>query len=90
MAEKEVAPMKRNRRSRETLPELCRYTKRTKTKAYHYARVWIDGQWHNCGAWDVENDRATPQARAEYDRLISAWSANGRRLPTTQRAERTV
>ena len=36
------------------------------------------------------NDRATPKARLEYDRLIAEWSSNGRRLPTVQEAGHTV
>jgi hypothetical protein len=46
----------------------------------------IDGRDHYLGKWN------TPQSRAEYDRLIAEWLANGRRLsgPEASAGDHTV
>ncbi len=49
-------------------PQYCRH--RSTGNAY----VRIDGQWFNLGK------HGTPKSHAEYDRLISEWLANGRRV----------
>ena len=39
------------------------------------AYVRLNGQWYGLGKY------RSPESRAEYDRLIALWLANGRRLP---------
>ena len=41
------------------------------------AVVRLSGKDHYCGAWDARRDRATPEARAAYARLVSQWLARG-------------
>src|SRR4051794_22389559 len=47
----------------------------THHKASGQAVTRIDGKDHYLGK------HGTPEAKAEYDRLIAEWLANGRRLP---------
>ena len=61
-------------------PKLCRH------KATQQGYVTLNGKEHYLGAWP--QDRKTPPAevRDNYDRLVSRWLANGRRLPEDQPA----
>jgi integrase len=46
-------------------PPLKRFPKRP------YARFSWKGKWHHCGFWDVESNRPTPEAKAEYQRMLA-------------------
>ena len=49
-----------------------------------YARVWIDGQAISLGKY------GSPASKEKYNRIISEWLSNGRRLPDRYRQARAV
>jgi len=49
-----------------------------------YARVWIDGQAISLGKY------GSPESKEKYNRIISEWLSNGRRLPDRYRKARAV
>jgi hypothetical protein len=53
------------------------------------AVVTLDGKDQYLGVWPTGLKKAPPGARAAYDRLLSEWLSNGRRLPGPATAEQS-
>jgi integrase len=59
-------------------PKLCRH------KATHQGYVTLNGKEHYLGHWSPDQKKPPAEVRDNYDRLISRWLTNGRRLPEEQ------